>query len=389
MKTRFAIVLFVVAAGLALTSMLASAGLGGWAQVNPSGFGNAGNAAITALTVFDGQLYAGTASAAGGSAELWRSRDGLNWTAVVTPGFGITRNVGIDHMCVFANQLYAGTWADEILGGEIYRSRNGTDWTAVANRGFGDPNNAEIFRMTVYGGNLYASAMSYTGTHGAELWRSSSGNPNSWTRMVSNGFGDAKNGSINCFEAFNNYLYAGTWSTSTGGEVWRSSSGNAGTWTQVNQDGFGAPANHAVSALASFNGYLYAATGHDSGAGSQVWRCQTCSGGDWQKVADNGFGNPDTRGSPALEVYAARLYLVVGNRVTGMEVWRTQNGTAWERVVSGGFGNSHNVAPYWDNSVTVFQERLFVGTQNYAEGGQVWLYLPRQVYLPVVKRNHE
>ena len=154
----------------------------------------------------------------------------------------------------------------------------------------------------------------------------------------------------------------------------------------MNADGFGDADNVGVGALAEFNGYLYASTYHTSGGGSQVWRCQTCEApGSWQKVADNGFGNVATRGMNALEVYSDTLYLVVANSASGLEVWRTSNGTQWTQVGFGGFGDAHNLAPYWDNSTTIFDNDLYVGTWNNTTGGQVWRYhtLNQQVFLPL------
>lgn len=48
----------------------------------------------------------------------------------------------------------------------------------------------------------------------------------------------------------------------------------------------------------------------------------------------------------------------------GMEVWRTINGTSWQQVNPNGFGDSNNWWPYWDNSVAVFKDSLYVGTWN-------------------------
>ena len=43
-------------------------------------------------------------------------------------------------------------------------------------------------------------------------------------------------------------------------------------------------------------------------------------------------------------------------------------------------------SPYWDNSVGVFNDSLYISTCNWANGGEVWLML-RQVFLPLVLRN--
>ncbi|MDH7485514.1 MAG: hypothetical protein QHJ81_04470 [Anaerolineae bacterium] len=390
MKTRSAVML-ALSGSLAFVlafawSVPVEGGPPSWVQTNASGFGDAGNSGVLTLTPFGGQLYAGTSNESGSGAQLWRTSDGFDWTEVLTDGFGTAYNMGIDHLFPFNGQLYAGTWADEVNGGEVYRSPDGLTWTRVVSQGFGDPTNAEIFRFAAFGGRLYAGTFSYSDAHGGEIWRSASGDSGTWTRVVANGFnGDVNNAGIASFEVFNGYLYAGTLNFATGGEVWRSSSGYSGSWKQVNQDGFGDVGNYGVTALAAFDGYLYAGTGHAAGGGAQVWRCQTCNGSDWQKVVDNGFGNPDTRATPALEVLAGQLYLVVGNPATGLEVWRTPNGTSWEQVGYGGFGDRSNRSPYYDNSVAVFGNSLFVGTVNWAQGGQVWLYLHRLLYLPLLQ----
>jgi hypothetical protein len=361
-------------------------GVPGWKQVNINGFGDRFNLDILSLVPFTGQLYAGTYNDNG--AQIWRSPNGLNWTPITSNGFGNTSNVGINHLIEFNGQLYAGTMANKVNGGEVWRSSDGLNWTRVVEQGFGDPTNAEVFRFAVFNNRLYAATCSYTTTHGTEIWRSATGNAGDWERVVSNGFGDPQNECAISFGVFGGYLYAGTYNRGTGGEVWRSNTGDSGSWSQVNTDGFGDADNAVVTALAAFKGHLYASTTRRPGAGAQIWRCKVCDGSDWQKVVDNGFGNADTRGASALEVFNEHLYFIVGNYVTGMEVWRTADGTHWEQVGFAGFGDSNNLAPYWDNPVTVFNNRLFIGTWNWANGGEVWLFLHKRVYLPLVLRNY-
>ena len=344
-------------------------GVPGWVQSNINGFGDLRNSLITTLASFDEQLYAGTYNWSGNGTQLWRL-DNVGWTAVITDGFGNSDNVGLDHLIEFNGQLYASTW-NEVDGGEVWRSSDGLNWTRVARQGFGVSSNGEVFRFAIFNDALYASTLSYADDRGAEIWHSNTGIAGDWTRVVTNGFGDANNVGILSIELFNGYLYAGTYNGTTGGEVWRSNDGT--TWSQVNADGFGTANYGRVSALATFNGYLYASTtGKSAVTGASVWRCQVCDGSDWQKVVDNGFGNVNTRGSSALDVFDGRLYFVVGNSTTGLEAWRTTDGTNWQQVGFAGFGDSNNYAPYWDNSVTVFNDRLYIGTCNSANGGEVW-----------------
>jgi hypothetical protein len=381
MKTRLFIV-FVLGSGLAFVSMWAVAAQGGWLQSNTSGFGVVSNETVFALTPFGGQLYAGTSN--GGGAQLWRLGSG-GWTSVVTDGFGNGNNLAIDHLTVFSDTLYAGT-VNDTDGGEVWRSSDGSSWSRVVSAGFGDPTNTEVMRFAVFSDTLYASTWSSTDTHGAEIWRSGTGDSGNWTRVVSNGFnGDANNGAIVSFEVFSDTLCAGTLNETSGGEVWCSSDGT--DWTQANSDGFGSADNRTISSLAAFNGYLYAGV-YNSTTGAQIWRSP--DGTSWTQVEGGGFGNVDTRGMNALEVFDDQLYFAVGNYTDGMEVWRSSTGNSgdWEQVGFAGFGDSNNWAPYWDNSVTVFSNSLYVGTWNSTDGGEVWQYLHNKVYLPLVLRNY-
>lgn len=354
-------------------------GVAGWVQVNINGFGDRANSSVYSLAPFAGNLYAGTGNWSGAGAQLWRTNSGTDWTPAATSGLGDPCNGGIDHLLEFKGQLYAGTynWCWDVNGsdgGQIWRSPDGLDWTQVVDGGFGDPNNGEVFRFAVFGDALYASTWSFTNAHGTEVWRSDTGDSSDWEQVVSNGFNDDPGNSVVYnFEVLDGYLYAATYNSEAGAEIWRSPTGNLGAWTQVNANGFGDQDNHSVGALEALNGYLYASTGHwsDTG-GSQIWRCQACDGSDWQKVMDNGFGNPESRGTGALEVLDGKLYCVVDNYVTGLEVWRTANGANWEQVGIPGFGDSNNRIGYADNSITVFNSRLFVGTGNGANGGEIW-----------------
>jgi len=374
-------------------------GVPGWKQVNINGFGDPANR-INSLGVFGGYLYAGTYNFGGNGAQLWRASDGLNWTPVITNGFGNASNVGIDHLIEFNGQLYAGIWNQTdsppyTQGGEIWRSGDGLNWTRVVTQGFGDPTNGEVMRLAVFNNQIYAATWSYTSTHGAEIWRSSTGNSNDWQQVVSNGFGDASNAAIMDMVEFNGALYAGTrfGAAGNGADLWRSTDGL--NWTPVITDGFGYTGTYDIAALAAFQNHLYAGTGrYDFSAktypGGQVWRCSQSSNcdeaSDWELVVSDGFGNPDNINVSALHVFDGYLYAIPYNFRTGLEVWRTKDGTNWEQVGLAGLGDSNNSGTYWNNSIATFNNRLFIGTTNGANGGEVWLFLHNRVYLPLIRR---
>jgi len=354
-----------------------AAGVPGWRQVNINGFGERSNGNILTLAPFDGRLYAGTSNYGGQGSQLWRMNTSGAWTPVMQDGFGDPQNIGIDHLAEFDGKLYAGTWNENrstgaTAGGQVWRSSNGTDWSQVVAAGFGDPSNGEAYYLAPFKDQLYAATWSYTTTHGAEIWRSSTGDSGDWTRVVTDGFGDVNNAAIMTMETFGDHLYAGTYNwdsaamTSTGGTVWRT--GDGVNWAQVNTPGFGSVNLNLISSLAAFNGYLYAGT-----AGPYlVWRCQVCDGSDWQKVQIKSVAG--TAGGPSgLYVSGNQLYYSSGDQTTGMEVWRTADGIGWEQVGFAGFGNGNNRYTYYDNAMATYGHHLYIGTQNSTDGGQVWV----------------
>ena len=395
MRSRaFAVTLVVILISVGLTQAASAGGdPPGWLLVVANGFGDSSNTAVSSLAVFNDRLYAGTANLASGG-ELWARQNDGSWLPVRKGGFTSRNNDEIYSMATFNNQLYVGT-ENGTDGAEIWRSPNGWDWVAVVNHGFGDSAYGGISSFATFGGRLYASTYSYVSGRGGEVWRSSTGDPNTWSRTAANGFANAHNVGITMLTVFKGYLYAGTTNSyrtasgwiSTGGEVWRSSDG--ANWIQVNAGGFGNVMNEGISALAAFDNYLYASTLRTGGRGDEIWRCQTCNGGDWTKVADNGFGNPNNNGFGALQVVKGRLYSVVGNTTTGLEVWRSSDGSHWEQVGSAGFGDAYNANPLWGNSLVAFHDELFVGTMRaYLHGGgELWLYLPHRAYLPLLLKQ--
>jgi uncharacterized protein YjiK len=354
---------------------------GGWKQANINGFGYRTSSMVTALNPFGGQLYAGMSNADTG-AQLWRYSPDAAWTAVFTDGLGNSDNVTVDHLIEFSHTLYAGTRNDP-EGGQIWRSASGDpgDWQMVVSGGFTSTSNSEISHFTVFSDQIYAATWNQAA--GGELWRSSSGDGGAWLLAMTGGFDDPDNQGLVSLVQFNGDLYVGTVNTDTGGELWRSSSGIS--WTQAITDGFGSADNDSISSLAVFNGYLYAGCSNEI-SGAQIWRSP--DGMDWTQVESSGFGNTETQGLNALEVFDGQLYFFVGNVVTGVEVWRTSNGTDWGQVGFAGFGDSNNYATYWGNATTVFDESLYVGTSNLANGGEVWLNKSYDIYLPLVLKNY-
>jgi sugar lactone lactonase YvrE len=377
-------------------------GVPGWKQVNINGFGDRRNGWISSLTSFQGALYA-----TGYQSYVWRMAPDGTWSQVSTLGFGDSTNSEIDAMAVFNGHLYAATFTfvcDDpdcdtwhTNGPQFWRTADGTTWENVTPPGSIGSGYRWVPTMLSAGGYLYtALARGDQNSLGGEIWRTADGQ--NWQQVAAGGFkNDPYNTDVLSLAEYNGYLYAGTrhgdWQNDAhpdgplGGEIWRY---DGTTWTQVNNSGFGDLEAHRVEKLIVFNNALYAYVSHVVGTskGAEIWRCTTTvctSQSDWTKVMDNGFGNPQNQYIYGGAVFGSHLYAAVRNDSTGVQIYRTSDGTNWEPVSLDGLGDSNN-GYVWTGAMVEHNNRLYIGTTNDANGGEVWLFLHNRVYLPLIRR---
>ena len=361
-----------------------SPGVPDWSQSNINGFGDPNNQWAASLVEFQGTLYVGVHNVNGTGAELWRWTPLTAWEQAVGNGFGNPANAGVSGMIVFQNQLYAGT--ENLNGAEIWRSADGENWSVVVDQGFGALGDApRIAAMGVYNGMFYAATGNWLDPSppGAQIWRTADGI--NWVSVVTGGFGDNKNTAVLALEEINGFLYAGTRNELTGGEIWRSPSGNPGSWTQVNQDGFGDISNTAITSLVVFRGMVYAGT-RNWEHGAEVWRSP--DGVNWSRVVQGSlWGGQNTGWVDSLSLYNNFLYAVTRNYRDGAMVWSSVNGSQWRQVNPDGWGDN-NIPHTGDgnNAIAVYDNDMYVGTMNTANGAEIWVYTTYQVFIPFVSR---
>jgi hypothetical protein len=353
-----------------------------WVQVNETGFGNLANKSISALDVFGTQFYAGAQNSEEG-ATIWRSDDGITWNKVSEPGFSdlYTNTVStILDFEEFKGELYASTgWY--LIPGQIWRSETGDSWEQVEANGFGSASNNAIAAFGVFSNTLYA------GTHdnnGLEIWRSETGNSGEWTRVVAGGNGQASNALVTGFMEFKGMFYVAVENGGDdGAEIWRTSDGL--DWDRVVTGGFNSTHNSQTGGFAIFNEELYVGTRNDV-TGGQLWK--SSDGSIWTNVVENGFSDVNNFKFESVRVYEEALYVGTSNTVSGVEIWRSYDGVSWSQINADGFGNSSTQWILWNSSSAVFNDNLYYGVANYSDeaGGQIWMLLDKQIFLPLVVR---
>jgi len=369
-----------------------------WQQVNSNGFGNPQTGEVSALEAFNGYLYAGThhpidpAQLIDG-AQIFRSPGGVAWTPVTQPGFGISHDIAppaILDLTVFNGRLYASTGRGDGPG-QIWRTLDGVNWAPMVIHGFSNPDTVDITVLAEYNGLLYAGATNLIS--GAQIWRSYTGDSNTWTQVAPAAPGtDAA--SVTGLAVFNvdGGLYAAVeFESGKPAQIWRSYGGNGGLdWTAVITDGFGHSSTTSTGGMAEFAGYLYVGAGN-SVSGAQLWR--TADGATWEQVNNPDFSNANNQKVEMVFVFQNQLYVSVKNGQTGIELWRSTDGALWEQANQDGFGDGHNTGSNWSNATAVFLGQLYVGTSNVMDGGELWRMQPQQqqpqhrMYLPLILRQ--
>lgn len=338
----------------------------GWEQVNNNGFGDVDAGEVSALAAFDGYLYAGTHNAPD-RALILRSPDGETWNAVIDPGFGNAHDTAppaILDLTVYGSYLYASTGRGDSAA-KIFRTANGLNWAPVVNSGFADQDNVDITALAGYGGRIYAGVANLV--DGVEIWRSFTGDSNSWEQQTPAPV-IAAPARITGFAEFDGALYAAVESDGAV-QIWRTYGGSCGA---VVNDGFGNEFTTLAGGMAVFGGYLYAGVGNTED-GPQLWRSN--DGDNWQPTTAPGSadaGDANNEEIESLFVFGGQLYASVRNAVTGIEVWHSADGMAWEQSNADGFGDSDNAGTNQSNATAEFLSRLFVGTENVVDGGELW-----------------
>ncbi|MEI8133311.1 MAG: IPT/TIG domain-containing protein, partial [Leptolinea sp.] len=357
-------------------------GVSGFTQVNINGFGDLHSPGISAMETYKGFLYAATGNWYIGS-TVWRSADGKNWTQVNEPGFGGGADAApsIPDLLVFGGKLYAGTavWStDMTTPGQIWRF-DGSAWEGVVPDAFGRTGNSvNINSLVEFNGKIYASRSDRT--NGADIYRSDSGDKDSWSIVASGGFGNTDTYEIRSMVVFNGRLYALGTNENDGMEVWSSTSGDSGSWTKDVSGGFGNTSNILPGGMALYNKNLYIGTGNWD-TGGQLWKY---NGSSWSAVNTTGFGNSANEAMETVLSLDGYLYVITRNWSSGMQVWRSSDGINFSQLNANGLGTSANTEAIANLNVAVFNYNLYFGTWNSQMGGQVWMLNPTKIPKPKI-----
>jgi carboxymethylenebutenolidase len=283
-------------------------------------------------------VYLGTAAASGGSATIYRSTDGTAWTQINGAGTGWSPSGNFfisPHMVVQDSFLYAG--AANNAGAQVWRRPvdDSTEWMKVLDFATIDHTINGITYLYVFGGVIHAgtgTGFSQVGsgtgspTLGpARLYSSASGAPGTWLKNdgVGDAFGNPTTNAITSMVDFNGVLYLSTRNVRTGGELW--SSPDAIAWTKIVSNGFGNALNYELHNLRAAHNQLWIGTLSKSPALFQVWR--SSDGTSFVQSNADGFGDANNTSQAGDKVgvtigFGDFVYWGGTNEVSGAQAWR-------------------------------------------------------------------
>jgi hypothetical protein len=417
--------LFIIAI-LLVFSLCHHLGAESWVNVVSDGFGEPNNDYAWSMATFRGKLYVGTLNVLNG-AQIWSSSSGETdtWQKVYQsiPG----TNLGVRCLYADGNQaLYAGTYNSS--GAEILMTVDGQRWRPVARGGLGNPGNNSIRCMIRFGNYLYvgtgnsypppidtASQMRIRSQfniaslrpsgksfqtlgsrlYGAKLYRSVDGSK--WELVKADpGFESTKvlesatnkyvtnNVLIGELAVFNDYLYAFTWT--------EDATIQTSTQSESRRQYSLSPFIGEITKRASTKPRIPMLGGGPTPGAFEVWRSK--DGVQWEKVVgqDDKYGNgmgfcfrDDPSGAPmdndvvtSVSVFKDQLYLGTVNYSCKPSVWRTADGTQWEKTLDFfALGEPSNLYVW---RLIQFRDELFVGVLNMGyvgvpggTGAQIWV----------------
>lgn len=334
----------------------------GYTQVSVDHFGDPTLQGYPLLVPYAGRLYASYQHSDG--TQMWSMDTGGTWQRVNSDAVS-DENLLFDSGVEFGGMLYLGSY-NPVGGADIYRF-DGGNWALVADNGLGEPSNHIFTSMAVFNGALY------TGTHrwgtsfnslGAQVWRSTSGNLNSWVKVLDFTQDYPANMRILALVEFNSYLYAVVNNYTSGSQVWRSLNGS--DWEPVLLNGFGLGSAGNMHSAVVFNGAMYFGAGTVD-LGAQVWRCQICAyGSGFEPMVEEGFveedkdsdGYIDNNRMLSLVSYHGYLLALTRNKANGSETWLSSDGVVWKRLKPYGLPFTS-----WAEGV-IFNDRFYAGSDS-------------------------
>ena len=304
---------------------------------------------IDSLAVFKGHIFTSTGNRTNNSTGtlIFRSTTGNadSWKdsiAELGPGFGDTNNENFKDMVVFQEHLCGGTW-NAVGGTEIWCTHDGASWTQMNEDGFGNSRNWITWSSQVFKGKLYFGVQNVgpdekisNNDKGILIRTSSINDPSSWQVVYRGGPGSY---SINILGEQDGYLIIAV-PSSDGILIYRSISGNPNSWSLFNSPGMNNdPKNWSImtDGATIYNNSLYVGITNPN-VGFSIWRISKRKDqGSNELFWEDAALTPSTPDDlfPQLISHHGSLYIWTSNYRSGQQVLHTQCPICQNQTIAG------------------------------------------------------
>jgi hypothetical protein len=271
-------------------------------------------------------------------------------------------------------------------GGHV-RAAAENGWTRIAEKGITNPDNVSAWPAYEHFGRLFFAAPPFKPLTGpAPLWAYG---PDGFKKAAPDGFGNPNNTSMMPLAFYRNHLYCGTGNEVSGAELYRSNDGRR--WERVIRNGFGDPNNTLCIPLGVQAGKLLVGFNNwDEGV-----KVFSYDGSRWTPANVPGFGDSSRRALAtdisAGAVMDGKVHIIAngwldsgppnpedvreheepagGSGFFYPLVYR--GGTTWEQFGPRNLNDPNNQLSHF---IFEFDNKIYLGTENYVTGGQVWRY---------------
>ena len=325
----------------------------------------------------DGKLYL-YAGARGDTTSLWRSETGepgtweCFWSENIQSSVrGMAVHNGLLYMSLYDDYAMVSGVGKAAASNAIIIATDGHDVWTVMDDGFGNSNNVGIFTVASFNGWLYA------GTHnplqGCEVWKLEGPDPNAPpVRVIANGGPRWLNEAAMTLYVFQDHLYVGTQASfimrMIGGlkpadllridtnDKWEAVAGPNSVGGE--KSGFGENGNAYMWSMCEHEGWLYVGT-YDIVPGLTYDLTHP----------EFMLGMMGLDVSPVQSKQQTIIDLIMLQRTSGADIYKSQDGVKWYCVMVDGFGRSNN---YGVRTLESANGRLFAGIANPYDGLEVW-----------------
>ena len=159
----------------------------------------------------------------------------------------------------------------------------------------------------------------FLGISSAWVWVHAANTPLStigWQQVNESGFGNMQ--VINTLDWFNGQIFAGTYNPGDTAQIRRANT--SWNWEEFSPKYL--TATNSIYDTQVFSNYLYIGTGSDSEIIAEIWRTD---GSSWENVVQGGFGNENNLAICTLMVYSNTLTAATAG-LTGVEIWGSPTG---------------------------------------------------------------